>query len=30
MAYDNTKEFCKGPYFNETDLTKNIETSENN
>ena len=28
MAYDNTKEFCKGLYFNETDLTKNIETSE--
>jgi len=26
MAYD--KEFCKGLYFNETDLTKNIETSE--
>ena len=28
MAYNNTKEFCKGLYFNETDLTKNIETSE--
>ena len=22
------KQFCKGLYFNETDLTKNIETSE--
>lgn len=28
MAYNNTKEFCKGLYFTETDLTKNIETSE--
>ena len=28
MAYDNKKEFCKGLYFSETDLTKNIETSE--
>ena len=28
MAYDNKKEFCKGLYFNETDLTKNIETNE--
>ena len=27
MAYDK-KEFCKGLYFSETDLTKNIETSE--
>ena len=27
MAYDN-KKFCKGLYFSETDLTKNIETSE--
>jgi len=27
MAYDK-KEFCKGLYFNETDLTKNIETNE--
>jgi len=28
MAYDNKKEFCKGLYFTETDLTKNIETNE--
>jgi len=27
MAYDK-KEFCKGLYFSETDLTKNIETNE--
>jgi len=29
MAYDNKqREFCKGLYFSETDLTKNIETNE--